>query len=107
MDQKIILFSIIGMAIVTYVPRVLPIVLLSNRKLPEVVINWLSYVPPAVLAALLIPSLLLREGAIDLGFSNLFLWVSIPTFAIAAKTKNLYVPVIFGMLLVIICRLIF
>ena len=107
MDQEIIFYAIVGMALVTYLPRVLPILVLTNRSLPDFVISWLSYVPAAVLAALLIPSILLQNGNIEFGFKNIFLWASIPTLAMAAKTKNLYVPVILGMLLVIIFRLVF
>ena len=107
MDQELILFTIIGMALVTYIPRMLPIIALTDRSLPDIVIIWLNYIPPAILAALLIPSIMLSDGEINLGGSNVFLWASIPTIAVAAKTKNLYAPVIVGMLLVVIFRMIF
>jgi branched-subunit amino acid transport protein len=50
---------IILMALVTYLPRVLPMLLLSRRTLPRAAVLWLSYVPVAVLAALLAPASLL------------------------------------------------
>ena len=37
------------MAVVTFIPRVLPVLLLSRRSLPELLERWLSYVPVAVL----------------------------------------------------------
>jgi branched-subunit amino acid transport protein len=105
MDQVTILITIFGMALVTYIPRVFPFLLLSGRKLPDLVISWLRYVPPAVLAALLLPSLLFSDGQLFLSVDNLFLWAAIPTFAAAILTRTLFVPVLIGMLVVIVGRL--
>ncbi|HEY3315216.1 MAG TPA: AzlD domain-containing protein, partial [Bacillota bacterium] len=49
--QMLALFA--GMALVTYLPRMLPLVVLSRFKLPPAVLRWLSFVPVAVLSALL------------------------------------------------------
>ncbi|WP_031483018.1 AzlD domain-containing protein [Maridesulfovibrio frigidus] len=107
MDQKIIFFIIIGMMVVTYVPRVLPVLALSSRELPPVVARWLGYVPTAVLSAMLVPSLLAPEGVINLGFDNIYLWVAIPTFAIAMFTRNFFGTVAVGMGLVAAARYFF
>ena len=55
MDQQVTFFIILGMAVVTYLPRLFPVWFLSSRDLPGVVIVWLKYIPAAVLAALLLP----------------------------------------------------
>ncbi|OEU71045.1 MAG: branched-chain amino acid ABC transporter [Desulfovibrio sp. S3730MH75] len=107
MDQKIIFFIIIGMMVVTYVPRVLPVLALSSRELPPLVIRWLGYVPTAVLSAMLVPSLLAPEGVINLGFDNIYLWVAIPTFAVAMFTRNFFGTVAVGMGLVAAVRYFF
>ncbi|CCO23532.1 AzlD domain-containing protein [Maridesulfovibrio hydrothermalis] len=104
MDQRLILMTLVGMMAVTYIPRMLPALALSSRDLPPVMIKWLSYVPTAVLSALLMPSLLAPEGAIDLGFDNLYLWVAIPTFAVAMLTRNFFGTVATGMGLVATAR---
>lgn len=52
MDQDLIFMTIVGMALVTYLPRALPILFMSSRTLPRLLEVWLSYIPPAVLAAL-------------------------------------------------------
>ena len=44
---------ILACALVTAVPRVLPLVVLSRLRLPRWIVDWLGYVPIAVLAALL------------------------------------------------------
>src|ERR1700704_5167367 len=48
-----ILALVLGCALVTAVPRVLPLVALSQLQLPPWLADWLRYVPIAVLAALL------------------------------------------------------
>lgn len=105
MDQKTILLTIIGMAVVTYLPRVIPLLALTGRRLPDVVISWLGYVPPAVLAAMLLPSLLVVDGRVALDAGNLLLWAALPTFAAAILTRNLFVPVLVGMAVVTVGRL--
>ena len=50
---------IIGMAAVTYFSRELPFVILKGKKLNSSIVEWMGYVPIAVLAALLIPALLI------------------------------------------------
>ena len=44
---------ILACALVTAVPRVLPLVVLSRLRLPRWAVDWLGYVPIAVLSALL------------------------------------------------------
>lgn len=88
------------MTLVTYVPRFLPLFFLVNRSLPSVVERWLGYVPSAVLAAMLFPSLLQKDGQLLLSFDNLYLIAAIPTFLIAWKSKSLFGTVITGMVVV-------
>lgn len=92
------------MAVVTYLPRLLPTLFLSGRNLRPLLIAWLRLVPPAVLAAMLAPSLLVREGQIDLGFDNLFFWAALVAFPVAWKSKSLFATVVVGMGLVALGR---
>lgn len=99
---------ILLMTLVTFIPRVVPLLLLSRRKLPELVERWLSYVPVAVLAALLAPSLFTPAGTLDLTFSdNPAFWVSIPLFGIAFISRNLFVTVLSGMVMIALFRCFF
>ena len=104
-DQQLVLLTMVGMLVVTFLPRLLPVWLFSSRSLPPLVVAWLRYVPLAVLAAMLLPSLVLADGRIDLGGTNLFFWASIPTFFVAWKTKSLFGAVLAGMLVVAGVRL--
>ncbi|HBX69873.1 MAG TPA: AzlD domain-containing protein [Chloroflexi bacterium] len=104
MEQKIIFLTILGMGAVTFLPRLLPVWVLSSRKLPPLVIAWLRFVPVAVLSAMLLPALLVQNGQLDFSSSNLFLWAAIPTFLTAWKTRSLFGSVIVGMLVVAVVR---
>ncbi len=107
MDQTTVWLIVFGMGAVTYVPRLLPLWLLASRALPRPVIAWLRYVPVAVLAAMLFPSLLISGGQANLRLDNLYLWAAIPTFLVAWKRRSMFGAVIVGMLVVAVARLVF
>ena len=97
-DQLLLIF---GMAAVTYVSRVSPLLLLSSRQLSPHLMRWLEMVPPAVLAALLAPEILLRTdaggGALFLSTDNIFLLAAIPTVIVGWLTKSFFGTVAVGM----------
>lgn len=66
MDNTI-LMMIIGMGIVTYIPRMIPLVALSSLKLPLFVQNVLKNVPYATLGALIVPGIFLISEDIVFG----------------------------------------
>ncbi|MHB8135499.1 MAG: AzlD domain-containing protein [Anaerolineaceae bacterium] len=107
MAEKTIVFTLIGMAVVTYLPRLLPAWFLRNRKLPAFVVAWLKYVPVAVLSALLLPSLLIQDKQINFVPGNLYLWAAIPAIWVAWRKKSLFGTVITGMLVVALARWLF
>lgn len=87
---------LLGMGAATYLPRLLPLFFLSQRKLPQWMIDWLELIPVAILAALLAPALVVdSDNAIDLLRPEL--WVAIPTFLFALRTKSLGGTVLVGM----------
>lgn len=104
MAETTILITLVGMAMVTYLPRLIPAWVLRDKQLPAFIIAWLRYVPVAVLAALLLPSLLMDGNQINFSASNLYLWAAIPAGLIAWKKKSLFGTVVVGMLVVAIVR---
>ena len=96
MDQKAALLTICGMALVTCLPRILPLWLLAKRRLSPKVSEWLAFVPAAVLSALLVPELLLKDQQLNLTADNIFLPAALPAFIVAAKTRSLIWSVIVG-----------
>ena len=100
MNSQAVFLTMVGMLAVTYLPRVLPLWFFASRRLPPIVVSWLRYVQVAVLAAMLLPSLVVTEGQLNLELQNLYLWAAVPTFVIAWKTRSLFGSVIVGMVVV-------
>jgi len=44
---------IVAMGCVTYLPRLIPLALLSRNNIPRWLAEWLEFIPPAILSALL------------------------------------------------------
>ncbi|NET04161.1 MAG: AzlD domain-containing protein [Symploca sp. SIO2B6] len=107
MEQEKIFLIILGMMIVTYLPRLLPAWFLSKRTLPLAVEIWLRYVPISVIGAMLLPSLLLQEGSLQFNGSNLYLLGAVPTIAVSLITRSLFITVLMGILFVSVLRLIY
>jgi branched-subunit amino acid transport protein len=61
-------WMILGMAIVTYIPRAIPLTFLEGRELPPLVSGVLRNIPFAVLGALIFPAILfVQEGNLLFG----------------------------------------
>jgi len=56
-----VLLLILGMAAVTYIPRLLPALFLDRVKFPEWFRKWLNCIPYAALGALIFPGVILVE----------------------------------------------
>ncbi|QOR67455.1 AzlD domain-containing protein [Cytobacillus suaedae] len=65
--DKMIVLMIIGMAVVTYIPRMLPLVFLNGIKLPPFLQGVLKNVPYATLGALIVPGIFLINEDIWFG----------------------------------------
>ena len=95
-SENLLLFA--GMGLVTYLPRLLPLLALSGRRLPTWLTLWLDLIPAAILSALLAPALL-TGGEPKVLQLRPELIVSVPAFLFAWKTKSLVGTVLVGMLL--------
>jgi len=102
-----ILYIILATALVTLIPRVLPLLVLTRFELPEWAMKWLSFVPIAVMAALVGQELFLHEGKLAMSLGNLKLLAAIPTFIIALKTRSLLLTVLGGVITLMILRFFF
>ena len=99
-----ILIIIIGSAIVTAIPRIAPMVLLSRMVLPAWLQAWLGAVPVAILAALLATELLVPGGHFAPPSENPALIAILPVLAIAAGTRSLMGAVVAGILTIALLR---
>lgn len=97
MGNQAVLITIVGMAVVTIIPRILPVWLLARRRLPRLLLLWLKYVPVSVLAALVTPSVLIYKDRLDLTPTNPFLLAALPSLLVALRTRNLFATLLVGM----------
>lgn len=98
---------ILGMVIVTFIPRLLPLALLGNKELPEKVVLWLGYIPAAVLSALLGPSILIQNGSLYLSLENTALIAFFPTLFLAYKSRNIFYTVSGGLVFYLVISFLF
>lgn len=91
------LLIILLMAVVTYLPRVLPLVTLGESLERDAVKKWLSLIPSAILSSLLVSSVLIKDSEIFLS-GNIQLLAIIPTVMVAVKTRSLVITVLAGIL---------
>lgn len=99
MDGGEYILLLCGMGCVTFLPRWLPLFSLSNRKLPDWFVDWLDLIPAAILSALLAPILVTAGTPREINLLRPELFVAVPTFLFAFKTKSLGGSVFVGMLL--------
>lgn len=87
---------IVGMMVVTYIPRLVPLVTLSQRPLPPVIQRFLLYIPYTALGALIIPGVsnatpeMPAAGLIGIAAAALCAWLKggliVPVLASIAAT---------------------
>lgn len=101
-----ILLIILGGAIVTFIPRVIPFIVIRNIGLPKIVVKWLSYIPICIFAALIVDSFIIQDNSL-LSIDWRVLVAIIPTLIVAILTKSLSVTVIVGIVSMATVRYLF
>ncbi|MBW4437274.1 MAG: AzlD domain-containing protein [Pleurocapsa minor GSE-CHR-MK-17-07R] len=97
---------VLGMAVVTFAVRYPVMVLVSRMPLPQPLFNALKYVPAAVLSAIIVPAVVMPDGAIDLSpASNAFFIAAVVCVIVAWRTKNLLLTIILGMAAMLLTRI--
>lgn len=91
------IFLIVCMGAVTYLPRMLPLVVLSQRRLPSWFTEWLELIPVAILSALIAPTLFATADPRSLSLGKPELLAAVPTLIFALKTRSLAGTVVVGM----------
>jgi len=90
---------LLGMGLVTYIPRWIPLFYLTRRSLPPLIVQWLDLIPAAILSALLLPPLVTTGEPLYFTLYLPQLWVAIPTLIFALWTRSLGGTVVLGMFL--------
>jgi branched-subunit amino acid transport protein len=90
---------IAGMSLVTFAVRYPVLALVGKIQLPPTILRALKYVPPAVLAAIIVPEVVFNaEKQLDISLTNSYLIAAVITVLIAWRTKNLLLTIVLGML---------
>lgn len=96
-------WMLIGMAVVTYIPRAIPLTFLEGKELPPIISGILQNIPYAILGAMIFPAILLiKEGDILFGLVG-----TVTAFAIAFAGANVIIVVIGAIAILSIYSLIF
>lgn len=98
MNGRDLLILFLAMGAVTYLPRMLPLVMLSRRQLPAWLGEWLEMIPVAILSALISPALFTQSTPRMIVLGKPELWAALPTLLFALKTRSLAGTVLVGML---------
>jgi len=89
--EKLLIFF--GMALATYFTRYTMIAALG-REVSPLLQRWLRYVPPAVLAALVVPAALAPQGRLALGLPA---WAAMAGAFVAWRTRSVLWTIVGGM----------
>ena len=92
---------IFGMMLVTFIPRYGVLALMGKIEMPRPIFRALKFVPPAVLSAIILPAMLLKDDQLYLSPKNSFLVAGIVAGIVAGlvawRTRNLLLTIIIGM----------
>ena len=89
--------AIVAVGVVTFVLRASFIAFADPQRFPHAFRQALAFVPPAVLAAIVAPGLLLRDGAIDLSLGNPRWIAGVLAILVAARTRSVLASIVSGM----------
>ena len=89
--------TIVLIGAVTFLLRASFIVFADPHRFPHLFRQALAFVPPAVLAAIVAPGLLMQGEALDASPANLRLVAGLVAIAVAARTRSTLATVAAGM----------
>lgn len=107
MLSSYVLIAILLSALVTWVPRILPFILVKYRGLPDILVRFLKYLPISIIFSLVLSSLVDGTPGRLPSFRWVDLLAALPTTYVAFRYKNLLGTVIFGIVIVAILRFLF
>lgn len=96
-DNAVMLLVLIVIGVITFGFRLSFIALMDRLRLPPLLQRALRYVPAAALTAIIMPELLIRNGAIFLSPMNARLIAGAIAIIVAWRTKNTLLTIAAGM----------
>lgn len=90
--------------LLTYATRLSFILLFGYVEIPGWLRRALKYVPPSVLTALIFPELLMHSGNLDISFGNFRLLAGVVAIIVAWRTRNMWLTILSGMLMLVLLQ---
>jgi branched-subunit amino acid transport protein len=88
---------ILGAGVVTFLTRASFIVFADPHKFPHAFRVALAFVPAAVLAAIVVPGLVMPHGTVDLSLANPRWLAGLAAVGVAMRVKNPLASIVAGM----------
>ena len=89
--------AIVCVGATTFLLRASFIVFADPQRFPRIFRQALTFVPPAVLAAIVAPGILLNQGRVDVSADNLRWLAGLAAIAVAAVTRSVMASIVCGM----------
>lgn len=96
-SQATIVAVIVGMALINFAIRFVPIAVISRFELPEPVLRWLSFVPISVMGALVATEVLRPQGQWQPPLTNPGLYAAVITAVVFRYTRSFLGATVVGM----------
>ncbi|WP_125981194.1 AzlD domain-containing protein [Loigolactobacillus iwatensis] len=96
------LLLIILAAIVAFIPRVVPLLYFTKRKIPAWFDEWMKYIPVALFTALIAKDVFVTSTYTFNVDSSAEIISTLLVFLIAARTKSMGVTVVAGLISILI-----
>ena len=71
-------------------------VISGKREIPPKLTKFMSFIAPAILTSLIVPTIFISKGNIDISFNNKYLIAAVITILAAYFSKNILVAMITG-----------
>lgn len=97
MNSKYLILAIITMSLATFLPRLLPIVLIKSKISNSFIKSMLVYLPYGVLSAMIFPAIIYSTGNVLTGIAG-----SVTAVFFSYKKKGLLTVAIASVLIVLI-----
>lgn len=105
MTDQHMLIIIILCGIVTILVRVIPFMMISLVNLPDVIIQWLSFIPITLFTALVLDGIIQQhEGSVGYTLNVPFIIALIPTVLLAIYTRSLTWTILGGIAFIALLR---
>lgn len=105
MTDQHMLIIIILCGIVTILVRVIPFMMISRVNLPDVIIQWLSFIPITLFTALVLDGIIQQhERSVGYILNVPFIIALIPTVLLAIYTRSLTWTILGGIAFIALLR---